>query len=235
MKNQSAKLTLPGIKYLIRLFFQLFIQIIVMYITAGTLHLPIQIYVYIAIMIINYLSCMMIIIRYNPEVLNERIKNIKVNTKSWDKVLLTLYVVFTFLIINVCIGLSIRFQWAFLDSMLIYPGILLYSISVVISCKALIGNKHFEASSRIQSDRNQKVVSNGIYSVVRHPGYAAIIIWAISIPLLTGILYSVIPSVCIIVIITIRTILEDNMLRKELDGYPEYTHKVKYRLIPYIW
>jgi protein-S-isoprenylcysteine O-methyltransferase Ste14 len=28
---------------------------------------------------------------------------------------------------------------------------------------------------------------------------------------------------------------EENMLRTELDGYDEYTRKVKYRLVPYVW
>ncbi|MEG0648151.1 MAG: isoprenylcysteine carboxylmethyltransferase family protein, partial [Bacteroides sp.] len=73
------------------------------------------------------------------------------------------------------------------------------------------------------------------YSMVRHPGYSSIIIWALSIPLLTGAVCTLIPTVFIIIIISVRTFLEDRMLKKELEGYQEYSRKVKYRLVPYLW
>jgi len=28
---------------------------------------------------------------------------------------------------------------------------------------------------------------------------------------------------------------EENLLKKELPGYREYTQKVRYRLVPYLW
>ena len=39
----------------------------------------------------------------------------------------------------------------------------------------------------------------------------------------------------ITILIFIRTYQEDRMLKKELEGYREYSCKVKYRFIPYIW
>jgi protein-S-isoprenylcysteine O-methyltransferase Ste14 len=33
----------------------------------------------------------------------------------------------------------------------------------------------------------------------------------------------------------LRTALEDRTLQNELDGYKEYTGRVRYRLIPGIW
>lgn len=36
------------------------------------------------------------------------------------------------------------------------------------------------------------------------------------------------------ILLIIRTLLEDRTLIAELDGYVEYTQKVKYRLIPFI-
>jgi protein-S-isoprenylcysteine O-methyltransferase Ste14 len=39
----------------------------------------------------------------------------------------------------------------------------------------------------------------------------------------------------IIVVIGLRTYLENTMLKKELPGYLDYAKKVKYRLIPYVW
>jgi protein-S-isoprenylcysteine O-methyltransferase Ste14 len=38
--------------------------------------------------------------------------------------------------------------------------------------------------------------------------------------------------VCVFIV---RTILEDRTLTNELPGYAEYTHKVRYRILPGIW
>jgi len=32
-----------------------------------------------------------------------------------------------------------------------------------------------------------------------------------------------------------RAVLEERLLRKDLQGYDVYTTRVKYRLIPYVW
>jgi protein-S-isoprenylcysteine O-methyltransferase Ste14 len=136
---------------------------------------------------------------------------------------------------NVFIGLDIRFGWPHIGFDCIYIGLALYVFSVLISTKSLLTNKYFESSSRIQTERNQTVISTEIYAIVRHPGYSSIILWALSIPLLTGAIYTFIPSGIIVILIFIRTYLEDLMLKKELEGYREYSCKVKYRLIPYIW
>ncbi|MCD8030905.1 MAG: isoprenylcysteine carboxylmethyltransferase family protein [Bacteroides sp.] len=234
MKNQS-RLSKHGIRYIIRICLQMLIQMAVILLAAGTFYIGRQLLIYFIILAGSYITEIYILILHNPEVLNERVKNIKAGTKSWDKILLSLYVVCTFIVMNIFIGLHIRFGWARMDLNYCYVGITLYILSVVISTKSLLTNKYFESSSRIQTEREQKVISTGVYAVIRHPGYSSIFIWAISVPLLTGTVYTFIPSTLIITIITLRTYLEDTMLKKELDGYLDYTRKVKYRLIPYLW
>ncbi len=162
-------------------------------------------------------------------------KNIKAGTKSWDKILLSLYVVCTLIVMNIFIGLDIRYGWPHLDFNYFFIGLALYFLSTVIATKSLLENKYFESSSRIQTERNQTVISTGVYAIVRHPGYSSIILWAFSIPFLTGAVLALIPSIAIIIIISIRTCLEDRMLRRELKGYRTYSRKVRYRLVPYIW
>ena len=214
---------------------QLLFQIGIILIAAGTFDIGRQLLIYFIILAGSYITELWVIYRHNPEVLNERVKNIKSGTKSWDKVLLSLYAIFTFIVMNIFIGLDIRLGWSHIGFSYIYIGLILYILSVIISTKSLLTNKYFESSSRIQTERNQTVISTGVYSVVRHPGYSSIILWALSIPLLTGAVYTLIPSAIIIIIISIRTYMEDKMLKEELEGYQEYSYKVKYRLIPFVW
>ena len=38
-----------------------------------------------------------------------------------------------------------------------------------------------------------------------------------------------------VILLIVRTLLEDRTLQAELSGYAEYTHKVRYRLLPGVW
>jgi len=108
-------------------------------------------------------------------------------------------------------------------------------ISCVFTVWPVLENKYFEETSRIQNNREQTVIKTGPYKIIRHPGYSGIVIWAIASYLMFGTLAVGIVSFVIIVIICIRTYMEDKMLKDELTGYLEYSQTVKYRLIPFVW
>jgi len=50
-----------------------------------------------------------------------------------------------------------------------------------------------------------------------------------------GSLFGLIPTAIIAILIIIRIPLEEKVLHDGLEGYTEYTEKVKFRLIPKIW
>ena len=116
-----------------------------------------------------------------------------------------------------------------------YAGIALYLASSVLNIWSVMDNKYFEGTSRIQSDREQVVITAGAYRIVRHPGYSSIVIWAIATSLMFGTVAVCLASFLIIIAIWVRTFFEDKMLKEELTGYMEYAKIVKYRLIPFIW
>jgi len=168
------------------------------------------------------------------ETLNERGKK-QENTKGWDKILLPIYWLLGFFGIYFFAGLSVRLEWSVISIGWFYLGIFLYLISSVLTIWSVVENKHFETTSRIQDNREQKVITTGPYRIVRHPGYLGILIWAVASALMFGTLAVGIVAFIIIVTICIRTFLEDKMLINELDGYIEYSKSVKQRLIPFVW
>ena len=89
MKN-SSKLSIHGIRYILRMCVQLLFQIGIILIAAGTFDIGRQLLIYFCILAGSYITQLWVISHHNPEVLNERVKNIKSGTKSWDKVLLSL-------------------------------------------------------------------------------------------------------------------------------------------------
>lgn len=218
-----------AMKYIGKLMFQRFLGAAIFFISAGTLNVPralIYFFVYTALSAI-------VLYHHDPELLNAR-RKIAANTEAWDKILLLIYVLLGFYGVYAAAGLSIRFQQTETSLMLFGAGMLLMILTCFLSIWPVMENRNFESSVRIQEDRGQTVCSSGPYSYVRHPGYSAILLWSISISMIFGGLAGII-AILIILTIVIRTYFEDQMLQEKLSGYVEYSKKVKYRLIPYIW
>jgi protein-S-isoprenylcysteine O-methyltransferase Ste14 len=133
-------------------------------------------------------------------------------------------------------GLNVRFGWP--------PpvpigwqvlGAILFVLSTLFGTWAMLENRFFSAVVRIQTDRGHTVVTTGPYHFVRHPGYAAGIFGYLAMPLLLNSLWAFIPALLTIVLIIVRTKLEDETLQAELPGYVEYTQHTRYRLLPGVW
>jgi protein-S-isoprenylcysteine O-methyltransferase Ste14 len=226
LKKQAAK-------YMVVVMIQRILGLACFLLAAGTL-LDVRGWIYFSIYFIVSIITLAVMSINHAETLSERRKKHE-NTKSWDKIFLGIHVPSAFYIIYIVAGLGVRFQWPVLSTTFVYVGATLYIVSTILGAWAIMENKHFEPTSRIQNDRNQTVITTGPYRLVRHPGYSSIIIWAISVPMIFGSLFTGVISVIIIVTIAIRTYFEDTMLKRELYGYLEYANKVKHRLIPFIW
>jgi protein-S-isoprenylcysteine O-methyltransferase Ste14 len=87
----------------------------------------------------------------------------------------------------------------------------------------------------LQSDRDHKVIQDGPYRIVRHPGYSGLILTHLSAPLILGSWYGLIPGMMGAVTLVIRTSMEDRVLKDELEGYKAYSQKTPERLIPGVW
>jgi protein-S-isoprenylcysteine O-methyltransferase Ste14 len=125
---------------------------------------------------------------------------------------------------------SPEFHWS-----LSLLGIALTMSGQLLFLAAQKQNKFFSSTVRIQTDRGHTVCETGLYKIVRHPAYLGSIIQALGFPLLFGSLWSIIPISLLLFLFITRTNLEDKTLRNELNGYPEYSLKTPYRLIPYVW
>jgi protein-S-isoprenylcysteine O-methyltransferase Ste14 len=101
--------------------------------------------------------------------------------------------------------------------------------------QATVENTFLSTMVRIQTDRNQRVISTGVYGFVRHPLYLGCLLMLVGGPLLLGSLYGLIIGLIGGLVLAGRIIGEENMLVSELPGYKEYREKVRHRLIPLVW
>jgi protein-S-isoprenylcysteine O-methyltransferase Ste14 len=231
----NRKLNKYGIKVLVGTFLGPFIQVGLLFISAGRMDIAGG-WIYLVVSFVGMFGGIMLVCKTNPELLNHRGQwEKKKGTKPWDKFLLIVFGIVGFYILPVVIGLDIRFQWSYLGIHFTIAGIVFFLIGSVIIHWAMIVNTHFETSVRIQNDRDHKVITAGPYKMVRHPGYVGAILWAVATPLIIGSIVGLIPAVIAGLVLIIRTWLEDKTLHSELNGYVEYAGRVKYRLFPGIW
>ena len=174
---------------------------------------------------------------HDPELLQERFGSpVQEGQKPWDKVLLSLFFL-EFLVWFAIMPLDARrLGWSpAFPSWLKTAGTLLLLLASFLLFEALKENTFAAPVVKMQKERGQKVVSTGLYSIVRHPMYAGATLLFISAPLLLGSVYGLIMGLVLIVTIAIRSLGEEAMLKQELPGYREYMQKVKWRLIPFIF
>ncbi len=173
-----------------------------------------------------------IIYRIDPETLAQRGK-VATDSPKWDKALLLLFWLLNFFVIFVVAGLESGRGTA--DNILFWTGMFLSIISAVIITAAMAANTYLESTARIQTERKQAVITRGVYGIVRHPTYSAVLLSCAGISFVFATPHVCVTAAIIAIIIVIRTFLEDRMLKENLEGYAKYAEKVRYRLIPYIW
>ena len=90
-------------------------------------------------------------------------------------------------------------------------------------------------SARIELADDQKVISSGLYAVVRHPMYATALVMLLGVPLSLGSWWGVLAMAVIVPAVVWRLLDEENFLAAHLAGYVDYQARVRYRLLPPIW
>ena len=175
--------------------------------------------------------------RRHPGLLAERqdIEKIQ-NSKAWDKLLAPLMALSVSFPLVIVAGLDHRYGWSpAFSPWLNLLGFILISLGYAFASWALVENRFFFSTVRIQTDRGHVVCDSGPYRIVRHPGYAGNILPPLGMVLALDSVWTLIPAAVALIIAVIRTALEDQALQDELPGYRDYTRRVHYRLIPGIY
>ncbi|MBN2443163.1 MAG: isoprenylcysteine carboxylmethyltransferase family protein [Spirochaetales bacterium] len=217
-------------KRIIQVIFILIVESIILFTAAWTINWPwawIVLGVYILLLLINFFVV-------PAEVIEERGRK-KENVKPWDKVINSINIVPTLLLYVAC-GLDYRFGWSGnFPFPFMVTGLLFLCAGSLLFTWSMVSNKFFSTMVRLQKDRDHSVASGGPYRVIRHPGYVGYIFMATALPVALGTLWGLVFVGMTVVLLIIRTSLEDKTLRQELKGYKEYAAKVRYRLIPFLW
>jgi protein-S-isoprenylcysteine O-methyltransferase Ste14 len=109
------------------------------------------------------------------------------------------------------------------------------AVGLVMFYRAMRENRFFSAVVRIQDDRGHRVIDSGPYRIVRHPGYAGLILVPPFSGMALGSWIAAAVGLIMSALVVRRVLFEDSFLRRNLDGYAAYTQRVPHRLIPGVW
>jgi protein-S-isoprenylcysteine O-methyltransferase Ste14 len=138
-----------------------------------------------------------------------------------------------FIALLVFSALDHRFGWSPVPAVVSLAGDALIALGFLFILLVLKENPY--AASTIQIAEDQRVVSTGPYALVRHPMYAAALLLIVGTPLALDSWWGLSVIVLMMPALIWRLLDEERFLTRRLAGYAEYAHRVRFRLIPFVW
>jgi len=167
----------------------------------------------------------------NPSLLALRARITK-PSKREDKLIFS-FLLITVILVLIISGIDYRLAFSNVPALIKILGLSIFIIAFIIYF--LTNRENTFLSKTVEIQKGQKVISTGIYKLIRHPMYLSICLMIMSIPLALGTLLTFIPSFLFVILIIIRIHYEEQVLIEELPDYLDYKKIVKFRLIPRIW
>ena len=173
------------------------------------------------------------LMRKNPAALQRRMRaGPGAETRTVQKVVIA--VLYSSLAAMFVVGaLDHRFGWSPVPTAICLAGDVLVAVGRGVVMLVVIQNSY--AATTIRVEEGQKLASTGLYGLVRHPMYTSYVVMMVGIPLALGSYWGLVFVIPGLLVIAWRIRDEEKLLQKELDGYGEYTQKVRYRLVPCMW
>ena len=205
----------------------------VLFIPAGTFKYW-QAWAYLGIFFLGAFASTIYLMKNDPKLLERRTKAGPIAEKETSQKIIQTITALGFIAMLVLPALDYRFHWwpqvPFFAEII---GDALVAIGFIIIF--IVFKQNSFASATIEIAPEQKVVSAGLYSFVRHPMYMGALILFIGMILSLGSWWGLVAFLLMLPALIWRIFDEEKFLTKNLPGYAEYKNKVRYRLVPFIW
>ncbi len=216
---------------------QVFLRVILVFLFIGLLlFLPAgsldywQAWIYCGVIFIPMLFVVFYFLKNDPDLLERRMRLREKEEKQ--KTIQIVGVILSFAGYILC-GLDHRYHWSNVPVLLVIAA-----NAVILSGYILVFfvfRENSYASRIIEVGKGQKVITTGLYAVVRHPMYMGALLIYLFTPLALGSYLALPFYLPLFPLIIVRLLNEEEVLSRELPGYKEYCLKTRYRLVPFIW
>ena len=202
---------------------------VLLFVPAGTVHYP-NGQLFLLVLFLPMFLAGLVLMAVKPDLLRRRLQAKEQQGEQRRVVVLSGLM---FLCGFAAAGLDYRFGWSRMPK-----GVTGCAVAVFLLAYALYGEVLREnawLSRTVEVQQGQQVVDTGLYGVVRHPMYAATILLFLSIPLILGSVWAFLIFLPFPALLAARIKNEEAVLLEGLEGYEEYTKRVRWRLIPFVW
>lgn len=204
-------------------------MVLVLFVPAGTLHWW-NAWLLMGILFLPMVCAGFVLFAKAPDLLRKRL-NMKEEQREQKQVIL--FSVLMFVGGFAAAGLGWRFQVGLLPAWGSWAAAAVFLASYGLYAEVLRENAYLSRTVEIQE--GQKVISTGLYGIVRHPMYSVTLFLFLSMPLVLGSAVSLLFFLPYPLLIAKRIRNEEQVLEQGLAGYLEYKQKVRYRLVPFVW
>jgi protein-S-isoprenylcysteine O-methyltransferase Ste14 len=204
---------------------------LLLFLPAGTFHYW-QAWVFLAVFALSTWIPSVYLMRTNPAALERRMRGPLAETRTLQRILIAVIFV-CFPALFVVSALDHRFGWSPVPAAVSLVGDVLVATGLILSMLVVIQNSY--AAVNVVVEAGQRLVSSGLYGLVRHPMYTGNVILMLGVPLALGSYWGLVFVIPGLIVLILRIRDEEDLLAHELSGYREYTHRVRYRLVPYVW
>jgi protein-S-isoprenylcysteine O-methyltransferase Ste14 len=208
------------------------IMALLLFVAAGTISYW-QGWIYLAVFFGASLLTTIDLMKRDPALLERRLSAGPFAEKRTSQRIIMIIASVSFLLLLVIPAIDHRFGWSQVPAPLVILSDLLVAVGFFLVFRVYQENTF--TSATIQVAENQKVITTGPYSIVRHPMYASSLLYVIGTPLALGSFWGLVAVVGFLPALIWRLKDEEQMLATELPGYREYQHNVRYRLLPGVW
>jgi len=171
--------------------------------------------------------------RTDPELLARRVNTGPGAEKERTQKIIQFFATILFIAFLVIPAFDHRFGWSHVPFYIVTLGDIFVALGFFLLF--LVFRENAFASAIIEITADQKVITTGPYSIVRHPLYVSGLIMMLGTPLALGSWWGLLVFIPFTLGIILRLLDEEKFLSKNLPGYKEYCQKVRYRLIPFLW
>ena len=187
-------------------------------------------WIYLALILVPAVFIVAYLIRHDPALVERRTR--MKEREARQNLIVRVSIVF-FIAMFLLPGLDRRFGWSNVPTWLVVAADALVALGYLLVF--LVYRENTYASRVVQVEEGQKVITTGPYALVRHPMYLGTAAMFLFTPLALGSYWAFIPAVGIIPILVARIINEEQVLTRQLPGYPDYVKKIHYRMFPGLW
>ena len=202
---------------------------LILFLPAGTLDYW-QAWIYCGVLFIPVFLVIFYFLKKDPELLERRMRTREKEEKQKTIIKIGIILFFIGFIIP---GLDYRYHWSNVPVPFVIAANAIVLAGYIIVFFVLRENSY--ASRIIEVEKGQKVITTGLYAIVRHPMYLGVLLMYLFTPIALGSYWAIIFFLPLIPLIVVRLLNEEEVLLRELPGYKEYCQKTRYHLVPFIW